>query len=303
MNWVEVVVVVDDATLPEGDGASPSQRVVDVLDRFLPPNSIALEQIGDPVDWRADALLAETWIKGYAPDELDSAEWRASITAALAEARLPLPSFALLAEQDWQHAWRAHYRPIRVGERFWIRPSWDIGTPQQAGDLVITLDPGMAFGTGTHATTQLCLQALERLVQPQESVLDLGCGSGILSLGASMLGAHPVLAVDIDADAVEATRANAAANGVALAARQGSLPDVTGRWQIVVANILAPILSDMIASGRLLDRVAPDGYLVLSGILVGQAAAIEATLRDHGVRQIDVEQMGGWVALIAVVPQ
>jgi ribosomal protein L11 methyltransferase len=167
--------------------------------------------------------------------------------------------------------------------------------------MLITLDPGMAFGTGTHPTTQLCLAMLEELVQPEDSVLDLGCGSGILAIGAARLGANPILAVDNDRDAVQASLDNARSNQVAIDVEQGTLENI-GRndWDIVVANILAPVLRDMLANNGLLDYIAPDGHLILSGILREQEAEIARAVVKAGGAVKRVENNGDWIAVLAI---
>ena len=207
MDWVECVVVVDDGE--SVDGLSPSQIAGNLLEMVVGVSNVVYEQLGDPDDPRPYALLSETAVKGYVQEDRDSAEWRTEITTLLVNAGFSKPHFTVLHEQDWANAWKAQYRPIKVGQRFWICPSWLPTPDHKADDMLITLDPGMAFGTGTHPTTQLCLAMLEELVQPEDSVLDLGCGSGILAIGAARLGANPILAVDNDRDAVQASLDNA----------------------------------------------------------------------------------------------
>jgi len=178
----------------------------------------------------------------------------------------------------WRDGWRAYFKPLRVGERLVVRPSWEAfdAGPQ---DVVVTLDPGGAFGTGTHESTQLVLAALERErneVAAAASVLDVGCGSGILSVAAVMLGAGRAQSIDLDPAAVEATAENAQVNGVQdrVVASSTPLSEVQGRFPLVLANIEAHVLIPI--ADELAAHVAPGGLLILSGILVPQTDEVLA---------------------------
>lgn len=182
-------------------------------------------------------------------------------------------------DADWVRLTQAQFQPIQVGERIWIVPSWHRDNPDvpavqdQAADglIHIELDPGLAFGTGSHPTTHLCLEWLAGNVRGGETVLDYGCGSGILAIAARMLGTGQTLAVDIDEQAVQSTRYNAQVNRVALTAMlPDELPD--GQFQLVVANILSNPLK--VLAPMLANRVAPGGHLVLSGVLERQAQEV-----------------------------
>lgn len=183
-------------------------------------------------------------------------------------------------DADWVRLTQAQFQPIQVGDRIWIVPSWHRDNPDvpaiqnqaAAGGLVhIELDPGLAFGTGSHPTTHLCLEWLAGNVRGGETVLDYGCGSGILAIAARMLGSGQTLAVDIDEQAVQSTRYNAQVNRVELKAMlPDELPD--GQFQLVVANILSNPLK--VLAPMLANRVAPGGHLVLSGVLERQAQEV-----------------------------
>jgi ribosomal protein L11 methyltransferase len=194
-------------------------------------------------------------------------------------------------DQDWVRMTQAQFEPLRCGERLWVVPSWH--RPPDPGALNIRLDPGLAFGTGSHESTRLVLAWLERALHGGERVLDYGCGSGILALAAALLGAREVAAVDLDPQALEATAANARANGVALRiAAPDALPE--GTYDIVVANILAQPLIDL--ETRLAARSAAAGRLALSGILASQAGEVlDAYARDFAVRVAAEES--GWVLI------
>jgi ribosomal protein L11 methyltransferase len=215
---------------------------------------------------------------------------------------MPTPSYRHIDEADWAEAWKDNYHPIRLGRHLLIRPEW-IEMQLNPADVEIVLDPGMAFGTGTHPTTQLCLEALEDLVQPGAQVLDLGCGSGILAIAAAKLGAGQILALDTDAIAVTATQQNCTRNGIVNGVRiqQGSLETVLGsarRFDLIVVNILAHIIISM-CENHLGDIVRPGGLAVFSGIIEEQADAVEAALRETGLQPTQRRQQGDWVAIEA----
>ena len=199
-----------------------------------------------------------------------------------------------VAEQDWVQLTQAQFEPIRVSQRLWIVPSWHEAPDPQA--IVLVLDPGMAFGTGSHPTTRLCLEWLERCLAPGNSVLDYGCGSGILAIAAARLGASDVLGVDIDAQAIVASISNAERNAVD-ARFQDSEGELKGQFDIVVANILANPLK--VLAPAICGHVRPGGSLALSGILVEQteqlidAYAPWLSLHVAGTRD-------GWVCLAGV---
>jgi len=194
-------------------------------------------------------------------------------------------------EQNWVQLTQAQFEPIKVSERLWIVPSWHTAPDPDA--IVLVLDPGMAFGTGSHPTTRLCLEWLERSVTPGVSVLDYGCGSGILAIAAARFGARDVLGVDIDPQAVGAARNNAERNEVS-ARFADSAAEITGHFDIVVANILSNPLKAL--APAICSHVRPGGLLALSGILAEQADELIAAyapwiaLAVAGTRE-------GWICL------
>ena len=199
-----------------------------------------------------------------------------------------------VAEQDWVRLTQAQFEPIRVSERLWIVPSWHQPPDPQA--IVLVLDPGMAFGTGSHPTTRLCLEWLESVVTPATSVLDYGCGSGILAIASARLGATDVLGVDIDVQAVSASISNAERNGVE-ARFQSSERPLDGQFDIVVANILANPLR--VLAPAICAHVRPGGRLALSGILVEQADELISAYASYLPLQ-RVDTRDGWVCLAGV---
>ncbi|MDX8402540.1 MAG: 50S ribosomal protein L11 methyltransferase [Mariprofundaceae bacterium] len=197
-----------------------------------------------------------------------------------------------LAATDWSLAWQEHWRAMPVGRRLWVRPSFREAAPE--GRLDIVLDPGMAFGTGQHETTRLCLEAIERLIDANsiESMLDMGAGSGILAIAAGKLGMSHIVAIDNDPDAVDACRVNAGINGVAIEARLADTPP-RARFDLVVANILVGPLIEMapalaFCAGR---------WLVLSGILTEQEQAVAAAYEAEGLEIRATHRLGDWAAL------
>ncbi len=215
---------------------------------------------------------------------------------------LPRPRFRVLADEDWLQAWKRFYRPIEIGRRFLVVPAW-MSVPD-TGRVVVRIEPGTAFGTGMHPSTRLCLRLMEDRVRPGEPFFDVGCGSGILAIAAARLGARPVLALDIDPQALEETRANARLNRVTEAVvpvlgsveQLGSLQGLPSRAPVVVANILAEVLVELLQQG-LADRVVPGGVLVLSGILAEREDLVRSQAEARGLVLDERLQEGDWVAL------
>jgi ribosomal protein L11 methyltransferase len=195
-------------------------------------------------------------------------------------------------DQDWVRLTQSQFEPVRITDTFWIVPTWH--EPPEQARQVIRLDPGLAFGTGTHPTTRMCLRWIAAHPPQGARVLDYGCGSGILAIGAALFGATQVDAVDIDEAAVQSTKENATANGVQLSA---GLPDkATGRYDTVLANILATPLK--VLAPLLCAHVEPGGSLVLAGILSRQADELKAAYAPHGQLQVSDEE-DGWILMTA----
>jgi ribosomal protein L11 methyltransferase len=215
----------------------------------------------------------------------------AGCAAAAGLPGIPAHTLEKVEDEDWVRLTQAQFEPIRISGRLWIVPSWHTAPDPQA--IVLVLDPGMAFGTGSHPTTRLCLEWLERAVTPGVSVLDYGCGSGILGIAAARLGASDVLGVDIDPQAVSAARDNAGRNGID-ARFEDSATRIRGQFDLVVANILSNPLKAL--APAISSHVRPGGRLALSGILAAQAGELIAAyapwlpLAVAGVRE-------GWVCL------
>lgn len=204
-------------------------------------------------------------------------------------------------EEEWATAWKKYYHPVKISEKFTIVPTWEIYTPVSSDELIIELDPGMAFGTGTHPTTVMCIQALERSVRPGDRVIDVGTGSGVLSIAAAMLGAEDVRAFDLDEVAVTSARLNIKLNKVSdkVTTSQNNLLDGVEEncADVVVANILAEVIL------RFTDDVArvvkPGGTFIASGIIQLKKDQVKEGLIQSGFEIMETILMEDWVAIIA----
>lgn len=267
------------ASIEDADAGTPDERP-----QFGEPGSIVSS------GWNRSRIIAL-----LEPDaDVGALLARASVAAGLAG--VPAWTAEEVAEQNWVQLTQSQFDPIRVSERLWIVPSWHAAPDPAAVNLV--LDPGMAFGTGSHATTRLCLEWLERNVRSGCSVLDYGCGSGILAIAAARLGAGTVAGVDIDPLAVEAARANAERNGV-MATFHDSAQPVTGAYDLVVANILSNPLR--LLAPAICAHVRRGGRLALSGILREQADEI-MTIYGQWLPMQVADFREDWVCLAGTKP-
>ncbi len=298
MNWLEVSLTVD---------GELAESVADVLARFA-PNGVMTEQgvrfVNDEDEGTATGPIT---VRVYLEVNDQLEETRQKIEESLYYLGMitpvPTPAYKQIADQNWMEAWKQHYKPILIGERLLILPAW-LESPDPKR-IPIKIDPGMAFGTGTHPTTQLCLELMERsVISNWKLVIDVGCGSGILSIAALKLGADKVLGVDIDMESVKNSRENADVNevGEELLLGQGSVAEVlAGQFAfksapLVVANILAPVLIRLFEAG-LADLIQPNGEIILSGILDHQAESVIEAGQAKGLKRGEVRQMKDWVAI------
>ncbi|MGC9521600.1 MAG: 50S ribosomal protein L11 methyltransferase [Anaerolineae bacterium] len=288
MEWLEVSVDVN---------REAAEAVAEVLSRYA-PQGVAFDLGENP------EVSAHVTVKAYlAVDEAIAAK-RRKIEESLGHLHhiwsvIPEPSFRILPDQDWTTTWKEELPILHLGRRVVIKPSWRDYTPRPQ-EVVLEMDPGMAFGTGLHPTTQLCVDALEDLAEPGMRVLDLGTGTGILAMIAAKLGLGPILAVDNDENAIVAARRNVRANQLAgqIELRHGTLAEVEGAYDLILANILASVIIDMAQAG-LVQHLRPGGILVASGILEEQTEGVVQALTAHGLPVIEKRQQGEWVALIA----
>ena len=212
-----------------------------------------------------------------------------------------------LREEDWENSWKQYYQPIPVGERLLIVPQW-LRPENPEGRIPVVLDPGMIFGTGAHASTQMCLRALERTVSGGEAVIDLGSGSGILSIAALLLGAKTAAGVDIDPKAEDIARENAALNGLGPPAFQAVTGNVLERWDgsavfrasaydLVLANIVADVIIPLAPrAGQLLK---PEGAFICSGVLNTRLGEVLTALKGAGLRPVSTEEQDDWCCITA----
>lgn len=312
-NWLEVSLTTD---------GELAEAVADVLARFA-PNGVMTEQgikfVDDEDHGTPDGPII---VRAYLEMDEHIEETRQKLEESLYYLGmiqpLPAPVYKQVADQNWMEAWKQHYKPIPVGQRLIILPVWlDSPEPER---IPIKIDPGMAFGTGTHPTTQLCLALIEKTFKgmtgdgepktetavhrPPSTVIDIGCGSGILSIAALKLGAQTALGVDIDIESVKNSHENADKNeiGEEFIVGQGSVTDVLeGKFPfkkapLVVANILAPIIIRLFDDG-LADLAEPGGAVILSGILQGQEQKVIEAAQAKGLTMNERKQMEDWVAL------
>lgn len=214
---------------------------------------------------------------------------------------IPAPSFRVIEDQNWMESWKKFYRPVFVGERLQILPSWIEN--QNPDRIAIRIEPSMAFGTGTHPTTQLSLLLTEKYVQPGQTFIDVGSGSGILSVAAILLGAAEALGIDIDEESMQSGRENAERNGVAekISFTRASIPDILGgksdvkltHAPVVIANILTPILEALFEQG-MADLAEPGGVILLSGILADQDERIRKAVAGRNLEFVERMQMEDW---------
>jgi ribosomal protein L11 methyltransferase len=305
--WLEVSLVVD------GEYA---EAVAEVLARFT-PGGVAIESTEispDPVG--EGEVTGPLRVRGFLPVNESLEETRHKLEEALwylgrirPDQPRPIPQFSFLGQVDWVEAWKQSYRPIPIGHKLMIVPAW---LEPEVGDRVaVRIDPGMAFGTGTHPTTQLCLELVEKY--PADIVIDVGCGSAILSIAALKLGTKRALGVDVDPQAVSNALFNAAMNGVTdrLEVGLGSVKEIlSGNFTVhqaplVLANILSPVLAKLLGEG-MADLLSPGGVLVISGILAEQwdgpagagpdLPALKEVVQAHGLEVLDLRRSGDWVA-------
>ena len=204
-------------------------------------------------------------------------------------------------EEDWANEWKNYYKPTKVGQKVVVKPTWE-EYEKQDGDLIIELDPGMAFGTGTHETTTMCIQQLEKYVKEDSKVFDIGCGSGILAIAAAKLGAKDVLAVDLDEVAVKVSKENIELNKVEdkVVALHGNLMEVVNdKADIVVANIIADIIK--ILAKDIKNFMKDDAIFISSGIIHAKVDEVKASLEENGLEIIEVQSLGEWNAIVSKI--
>jgi ribosomal protein L11 methyltransferase len=299
MNWLEVSLTVD---------GELAEAVADVLARFAYSGVMMEQGVKYTDEEDAGTPTGPITVRAYLEINDQIEETRQKLEESLYYLGrikpLPAASYKEIADQNWMESWKQHYKPILVGQRLVIVPAW-MESPDP-NRIAIKIDPGMAFGTGTHPTTQLCLELMEKefTVRQPSHVIDVGCGSGILSIAAFKLGATSALGVDIDAGSIVNARENARTNqvGDALTLEVGSVQEIRqGQFAfrkapLVLANILAPVIVRLFDSG-LADLIDENGAIILSGILQEQAPNVIGAAQSKGLQVNERKQMGDWVAL------
>ena len=302
MNWLEVSLTVN---------GELAEAVADVLARFAFSGVMMEQSVKYIDDEDAGTPTGPITVRAYLEmdDQLEETRQKLEESLYYLGRIQPLPdaSYKEIADQNWMEAWKQHYKPILIGKRLVILPAWmDSPDPDR---IAIKIDPGMAFGTGTHPTTQLCLELMEqamidlRISKNEFRMIDVGCGSGILSIAAIKLGADSALGVDIDSGSIDNARENANTNsiGAELILGVGSVPEILNdkfvirSASLVVANILAPVIIRLFDVG-LAELIENGGTILLSGILQEQAQSVIEAAQAQGLRMNERKQIGDWVA-------
>lgn len=301
-SWLEACLIVD---------GEMAEAVAEVLARYVSGGVVVESTQIHPEQDGEGYPIGPLRVCGYLPMDANLEENRQRLEEALwylGRIRpLPAIQYKTVLETDWTEAWKQHYRPIPVGEKLMVLPAW-MKDPH-VERIPIYIDPGMAFGTGTHPTTQLCLEMLEAWVlsrhnQDTSTVIDVGCGSGILSVAALKLGIGRALGVDTDKQAIKVARKNAELNDVLdrLELAVGSVEGVRSgefslyRAPLVMVNILAPVIMRLLEQG-LSRLIAPGGYMILSGILEEGSLEFQKALHEHGLQIVSQRQRVDWIAM------
>ncbi|HCG75823.1 MULTISPECIES: 50S ribosomal protein L11 methyltransferase [Staphylococcus] len=306
MNWTELSIVVNHEV---------EYDVTDILESHG-SNGVVIEDSKDLVDQPADKFgeIYELNPDDY-PDQgvrlkayFNELTFDDMLRTNIKNAVLNLPeldknivtfSEKEIAEVDWANEWKNYFHPFKASERFTIVPSWETYEKESNNELCIELDPGMAFGTGDHPTTSMCLKAIEKYVKPTDSVIDVGTGSGILSIASHLIGVKRIKALDIDEMAVNVAKENFKKNHCenAIEAVPGNLlQDEEKKFNIVIANILAHIIEEMIEDAY--NTLVEEGYFITSGIIEEKYEEIESQMKRVGFNIISVEHDNGWVCIV-----
>ena len=273
---------------------------IQVPGEFVEPISYLFGKYGHGLSVE-DLGGGQVMMRSYLPNTSRRRRARIEVGVNLVRRLQPMGELQVvdLKDSDWETAWKAHFGILRAGSRLVIKPSW-LEYEARGDEVVIELDPGMAFGTGHHPTTNACLQALERRLNPGDAVLDLGAGSGILSIAAARLGAASVVALDVDATAVKASRKNLKAAGLTqVQPARGTLPHrlaPPAHFDLATANISSKTVQEM--AGPLRDVLKPNGTLIASGIVQRQEEEARSAVTGAGFRHLETILVDDWVTLL-----
>lgn len=243
-------------------------------------------------------------VSAYYPEDEELSGRLSTIKEGLSEIEKRIGSFQIgqlrfrkVSEKDWANEWKQYFHTTKIGSQIVIKPDWESYTPT-AEEKVIELDPGMAFGTGTHATTRMCIERLEELVTPNIDVYDVGTGSGILAMTAALMGARSIHAIDIDGKAVEVAKENIAKNHLSnrITVKKGNLlDDADEKADLIVANIIADIIITLLPDA--FKKLRQGGLFLASGVIKERLCDVEKAARQHGFAVLDVKNRAGWTAI------
>ena len=306
MNWTELSIVVNhdvefEVTDILEDHGSNGVVIEDSRDLETPPS----DKFGEiyelnPEDYPSSGVRLKAYFNELTfNDELRNSIKNNILNVSNLDKEVLTFSEKEIAEKDWANEWKNYFHPFKASNRFTIVPSWETYTKENSDELCIELDPGMAFGTGDHPTTSMCLKAIEEYVQPTDSIIDVGTGSGILSIASHLVGVKRIKALDIDEMAVNVAKENFKKNRCedAIEAVPGNLlKEEKEKYNIVIANILAHVIEEMIEDAY--NTLFEEGYFITSGIIEEKYEEIESHMKRVGFNIISVEHDNGWVCIV-----
>ena len=289
MKWIELSVVADSELI---------DPLVQIFDRYS-KNGVVLENVGENIGYSNNATKVRTYLKSDTDYEIVFNQIDIGVRLLAHVGEVSKLSKRVLNEKEWHESWKKHFSILEVGKTLAIVPSW-LKSKKVNRKIVIELDPGMAFGTGHHPTTRMCLEMLETLVKPCHAVLDLGCGSGILSIASAKMGSEKVIGIDNDETAIKVARENIKINGIgdSVSISNGSVPNKNiDKYSndIVVANISSKVILDL--SKEITEYLKPKGYLLISGFLDNTESEIIDVFKKLNLNVVSKLGTADWVAL------
>ena len=289
MKWIELSVVADSELI---------DPLVQIFDRYS-KNGVVLENVGENIEYSNNATKVRTYLKSDTDYEIVFNQIDIGVRLLAHVGEVSELSKRVLNEKEWHESWKKHFSILEIGKTLAIVPSW-LKSKKVNRKIVIELDPGMAFGTGHHPTTRMCLEMLETLVKPCHTVLDLGCGSGILSIASAKMGSEKVIGIDNDETAIKVARENIKINGIgdSVSISNGSVPNKNiDKYSndIVVANISSKVILDL--SKEITEYLKPKGYLLISGFLDNTESEIIDVFKKLNLNVVSKLGTADWVAL------